>query len=86
MQDLEDEIIEGADIVLSTINNSADERLKNYYFSYVLIDEAAQSLEPEILLPLIHQAQMVVLIGDDKQLGLGSFQRSKIRRIGNEFI
>ena len=69
MQDLEDEIIEGADIVLSTINNSADERLKNYYFSYVLIDEAAQALEPEILLPLIHQAQMVVLIGDDKQLG-----------------
>ena len=69
MEDIEGEIIEEAEIVLSTINNSADERLKNYYFSYVLIDEAAQALEAETLLPLIHQAQMVVLIGDDKQLG-----------------
>ena len=69
MADIEDEIISEANIVLSTINNSADERLKNYFFSYVLIDEAAQALEPEIILPLIHQAQMVVLIGDDKQLG-----------------
>jgi len=67
--DIEDEIIEDADIVLSTLNNSADERLKDYNFSYVLIDEAAQALEPDTLLPLIHQAQMVVLIGDDKQLG-----------------
>ena len=69
MADIEDEIIEEANIVLSTINNSADDRLKNYFFSYVLIDEAAQALEPETLLPLIHQAQMTVLIGDDKQLG-----------------
>ena len=69
MSDVEDEIIEDADIVLSTLNNSADERLKNYNFSYVLIDEAAQALEADTLLPLIHQAQMVVLIGDDKQLG-----------------
>ena len=69
MEDIEGEIIEEAEIVLSTINNSADERLKNYYFSYVLIDEAAQALEAETLLPMIHLAQMVVLIGDDKQLG-----------------
>lgn len=67
--DVEDEIIEDADIVLSTLNNSADERLRNYHFSYILVDEAAQALEADTLLPLIHQAQMVVLIGDDKQLG-----------------
>ena len=69
IEEIEGQIIEGADIILSTINNSADERLKDYNFSYVLIDEAAQALEPEIILPLIHQAQSVVLIGDDKQLG-----------------
>ena len=69
MGDVEDEIIENSDIILTTINNSADERLKNYFFSYVLIDEAAQALEPDTLLPLLHQAQMLVLIGDDKQLG-----------------
>jgi hypothetical protein len=51
------------------LNNSADQRLRNYHFSYILIDEAAQALEADTILPLIHQAQMVVLIGDDKQLG-----------------
>lgn len=69
MEDIECGIIEEANIVLSTINNSADERLKNFHFTYVLIDEAAQALEAEIILPLIHYAEMVVLIGDDKQLG-----------------
>ena len=66
---IEHEIIEDSEIILTTINNSADERLRDINFSYVLIDEAAQALEPDTVLPLIHQAQMVVLIGDDKQLG-----------------
>ena len=69
LADIEDGIISDADIVLSTINNSADERLKDYHFSYVLIDEAAQALETDTILPLIHHAETVVLIGDDKQLG-----------------
>ena len=69
LKDIEDNIIEDANIVLSTINNSADKRLKDYNFSYVLVDEAAQSLEPDTILPLVHCAQMLVLIGDDKQLG-----------------
>ena len=69
IQKIELEIIEDAEIILTTINNSADKRLKDVNFSYVLIDEAAQALEPDTILPLIHQAQMVVLIGDDKQLG-----------------
>ena len=69
LEEVEDEIIKESNIVLSTINNSADIRLINYSFSYVLIDEAAQDLEPDTLLPLMHLAQMVVLIGDDKQLG-----------------
>ena len=69
MEDIEGELIKETEIVLSTISNSADGRLKNNSFSYVLIDEAAQALEAETLLPMIHLAQMVVLIGDDKQLG-----------------
>jgi regulator of nonsense transcripts 1 len=35
----------------------------------VLIDEATQAIEPDTLLPLYHKAQMVVMIGDEKQLG-----------------
>jgi|LauGreDrversion4_2_1035121.scaffolds.fasta_scaffold246735_1 regulator of nonsense transcripts 1 len=34
----------------------------------VIIDEAAQAIEPEILIPLLG-AEQVVLIGDHKQLG-----------------
>ena len=67
--DIEDKIIEDADIVLSTLNNSADERLKDKDFAYVVIDEAAQALEPDTILPLVHNSKMVCLIGDDKQLG-----------------
>ena len=65
LKDIEDNIIENANIVLSTINNSADKRLREYNFPYVLVDEAAQSLEPDTILPLVHCAQMLVLIGDD---------------------
>ena len=69
MEEFEERIINKSDIVLSTINNSADSRLKDYYFPIVIIDEATQALEPDILLPLYHRAEMVVLIGDEKQLG-----------------
>ncbi len=69
MEEFEQRIINSSDIILSTINNSADSRLKDYYFPIVIIDEATQSLEPDILLPLYHRAEMVVLIGDEKQLG-----------------
>ena len=69
MENIENNIINSCDIVLSTINNSADQRLDNYFFPIVIIDEASQSLEPDTLLPLLHNAEMAVLIGDDKQLG-----------------
>ena len=69
LSNFENEIIESSDIVLSTISSSADPRLKDYYFPIVIIDEATQSLEPDCLLPLLHKAEMVILIGDDKQLG-----------------
>jgi regulator of nonsense transcripts 1 len=69
INNIERSIIDKNDIILTTINNSADERLKSVYFKYVIIDEAAQALEPDTLLPLFHNAQMAVLIGDNKQLG-----------------
>ena len=69
MEEFEERILNKSDIILSTINNSADSRLKDYYFPIVIIDEATQALEPDILLTLYHRAEMVVLIGDEKQLG-----------------
>ena len=69
IENIQINILSNCDIVLSTINNSADSRIKDYDFPIVIIDEATQGLEPDCLLPLIHHAQMVVLIGDEKQLG-----------------
>ena len=69
MSDIENEIVSQSDIVISTICNSADQRLEDYFFQIVIIDEASQSLEPDSLLPLLHKAEMAVLIGDEKQLG-----------------
>ena len=69
MYEYESKILDESEIILSTINNAADARLKDYYFSIVIIDEATQSKEPDCLLPLYHRPETVVLIGDQKQLG-----------------
>ncbi|XP_058807115.1 putative helicase mov-10-B.1 [Phymastichus coffea] len=50
-------------------------RLSVYYFSHIIIDEAGQGTEPDILLPIIIASKdgelnsQVVLAGDPKQLG-----------------
>ena len=69
IEDYKRKILDNCPIIISTINNSADARIKEYNFPIVLIDEATQALEPDCLLPLYHKAQMVVMIGDEKQLG-----------------
>ena len=68
-QEYEQKILIPCQIILATINNSADRRIKDYDFPIVLLDEATQALEPDCLLPLYHKAQMVVMIGDEMQLG-----------------
>ena len=65
----QNKILNPCDIILSTINNSADARINNYHFPIVIIDEATQALEPDCIMPLYHKAQMVIIIGDEKQLG-----------------
>ena len=69
MGEYQTKILNSCDIILSTINNSYDQRLSNYNFPIVIIDEGTQALEPDCLLALYHKAQMVVIIGDEKQLG-----------------
>ena len=69
VENIQFNILSKCDIFLSTINNAADPRLNEYEFPIVIIDEATQGLEPDCILPLIHKAQMAVLIGDEKQLG-----------------
>ena len=69
IKEYQDQVLNRTPIIIATINNSADSRIKELDFPVVLLDEATQALEPDCLLPLYHKAQMVVLIGDEKQLG-----------------
>jgi len=64
-----------SDIVLSTLNSchqSPIEMLfKNYgfnTFSCVIVDEASQCSEPELLMPLTYKMTKMILIGDPMQL------------------
>ena len=65
-------------IIISTCNSSYNWRLKNEYFSYIIIDESTQTTEPEALLPILHGSEHVVLIGDKCQLGPVIFNKKCI--------
>ena len=69
IEQYQNKLLNPCNIILSTINNSADQRINNLHFPIVIIDEATQALEPDCLLPLYHKAEMVIMIGDEKQLG-----------------
>ncbi|WFD17829.1 ATP-dependent RNA helicase [Malassezia caprae] len=49
---MERKILAAADVICTTCSSSADRRLENFEFSAVLIDEATQAVEPEIMLPI----------------------------------
>ena len=65
----ERDIIEEVEIVCCTCAIAASKRLINKKFEYVIIDEAAQALEIETLLPLLRGARKAILAGDHMQLG-----------------
>ncbi|KAJ1969524.1 ATP-dependent RNA helicase, partial [Dimargaris verticillata] len=65
----EREILENADVILTTCSGAGDRRLQGLRFRAVLIDESTQASEPEILIPLVHGIRQVVLVGDHQQLG-----------------
>jgi regulator of nonsense transcripts 1 len=48
---------------------AADDRLSDFEYPFVLIDEANQSIEPESLIPLLFGCKKLILVGDQMQLG-----------------
>ena len=66
---LEQEFINEADIIFTTCGSSADNRLDGMTFSFCLIDECGQSMEPESIIPISKTRGRVVLVGDHAQLG-----------------
>lgn len=62
-----DQILSGAQVITATLVGSANKVLKDRRFRTVVIDEAAQALEPATWIPII-KASKLVLCGDPFQL------------------
>lgn len=62
-------LLKTADVVCCTCVGAGDKRLANVNFRTVLIDESTQASEPECLIPIVHGAKQVILVGDHQQLG-----------------
>lgn len=63
------DICKNADIVCSTCNSSGSNILVDIKFDVLIVDEATQAVEPDILIALMHDVKKVVLVGDHCQLG-----------------
>lgn len=64
-------ILRSADIVIATCVSCGREELKGLKFPVVLVDEATQATEPDVLIPLMatdKMATQVILVGDHHQL------------------
>ena len=66
---VETRILAAADVVCTTCVCAGDPRISRLRFKHVLIDEATQATEPEILIPMVLGAKQVILVGDHCQLG-----------------
>lgn len=65
--------IKQADIIFTTLNSSGNEKLKinllnTVKYDYLIVDEACQSTEPALLIPLYLGVDKLILVGDHKQL------------------
>eukprot|EP00659_Diplonema_papillatum_P010226 gene10227-15725_t len=65
---VQQQILRRADVVCATCSGAGCEVLEKVPFFSVLIDEASQATEPSTLIPIIHGASQVALVGDHKQL------------------
>ncbi len=62
-----DQILDGADVIACTLVGAAHPTIEKYKFRTVVVDEAAQALEPAIWIPLC-KAEKIVFAGDPFQL------------------
>jgi superfamily I DNA and/or RNA helicase len=66
---LEENISYESSVVSCTLETAGKRSLNRLKFSTVIIDEATQALEPSSFVPLMHHAERLILVGDQKQLG-----------------
>ncbi|RYH11069.1 hypothetical protein EON65_38970 [archaeon] len=80
--DLRKQVMERADIVACTLSGAGSQpilevvlRISGFTFDCVVIDEAAQAVEPSSLIPFKYNPQLVVMVGDPCQLPATVFSR-----------
>ena len=78
---IEQRIIEQAQIVFTTVNSAGHPSLESTEFCVTIIDEAAQAVEPAILIPLRRGCSQCIMVGDPKQLPATIFS-DKVRHAG----
>jgi superfamily I DNA and/or RNA helicase len=66
-QKITSEIINEAQVILSTLIGTANDMIEDLHFQTVVIDEASQTLEPECWVAML-KAEKVILAGDHMQL------------------
>ena len=80
---VEDELISTAQVVFSTACSSANRLLRSNFveFDVLIVDEAAQLFEPELLVPLQLYPSNLIMIGDPRQLPATIFS-SRVQSAG----
>ena len=61
------DILTNAQVITCTLVGAANREIKDFKYSTVFIDEAAQALEPACIIPIL-RANRIVFAGDHKQL------------------
>ena len=81
--DIRKALLESAHIVCCTLSGAGSQpilevimRLPGFKFDAVIIDEAAQAVEPSTLIPLKYNPAVVVMVGDPCQLPATLFSKS----------
>ncbi len=62
-----EEVLDAADVVLTTNSTAGSEVLGDFHFDVLVLDEATQATEPSCLIPMV-RADKVVMAGDHRQL------------------
>ncbi|CAH2039510.1 unnamed protein product, partial [Iphiclides podalirius] len=82
-------IIEGADIVVTTLSSAHNHKMQGLRsrIALCIVDEAGQAIEPETLIPLTLNVTRLTLIGDPQQLpGFICSQRAKKHGLGESLF
>ena len=71
----EKNLILESELIFTTLNSAGNEKMKvlEKKYDYLIIDESCQSTEPSSIIPLHHNIDRIIMVGDHKQLSATTF-------------